>query len=45
MLSTSTVIGRAGATAVGIAAVAFFAAEDAGYITSQVLGVNGGTAV
>ena len=27
------------------AAVAFFAAEDAGYITAQVLGVNGGTAV
>jgi NAD(P)-dependent dehydrogenase (short-subunit alcohol dehydrogenase family) len=26
-------------------AVAFFAAEDAGYITAQVLGVNGGTAV
>lgn len=27
------------------AAVAFFASEDAGYITAQLLGVNGGTAV
>jgi 2-hydroxycyclohexanecarboxyl-CoA dehydrogenase len=27
------------------AAVAFFASEDAGYITAQVLGINGGTAV
>ncbi len=27
------------------AAVAFFASEDAGYITAQLLGINGGTAV
>ena len=27
------------------AACAFFASEDAGYITAQLLGVNGGTAV
>ncbi|MFV8816982.1 SDR family NAD(P)-dependent oxidoreductase [Haliea sp. E17] len=35
-------IGRAEEVA---AAVAFFASEDAGYITAQLLGINGGTAV
>jgi NAD(P)-dependent dehydrogenase (short-subunit alcohol dehydrogenase family) len=27
------------------AACAYFASEDAGYVTAQLLGVNGGTAV
>jgi len=38
-------IPRMGEPGEAAAAVAFFASEDAGYITAQLLGVNGGTAV
>ena len=38
-------IPRMGEPEEAAAAVAFFASEDAGYITAQLLGVNGGTAV
>ena len=38
-------IPRMGEPKEAAAAVAFFASEDAGYITAQLLGINGGTAV
>lgn len=38
-------IPRMGEPEEAAAAVAFFASEEAGYITSQLLGINGGTAV
>lgn len=38
-------IPRMGEPAEAAAAVAFFASDEAGYITAQLLGVNGGTAV
>lgn len=38
-------IPRMGRPEEAAAAVAFFASEDAGYITAQLLGINGGTAV
>jgi 2-hydroxycyclohexanecarboxyl-CoA dehydrogenase len=38
-------IPRMGKPEEAAAAVAFFASEDAGYITAQLLGINGGTAV
>lgn len=38
-------IPRMGTPGEAAAAVAFFASEEAGYITAQLLGVNGGTAV
>ena len=38
-------LGRMGRPEEVAAACAYFASEDAGYVTAQLLGVNGGTAV